>query len=262
MTNKRNSQKIIRTLGAGLLFVVLCILFGAVLMLGNVFDNDLGVPVNPRSFSHTGSYKINPDTILKSIDNGEPSLVFLPETMMTPGASANREVNWTQAEYYKIAAALFEFVWKESLNKNWSIKQIGFSKKCGENPVGFEGASFVFNQLLFSGGRFRYASRAIEINPLDGEVLWGGDNTYQRSLFEKDQFDLDNFKITADDALRIAEENGGRAARQSVQNECDLQVGLRLKGWDVKYYDYRANATGTLFKITVDPYTGKVIKSR
>jgi hypothetical protein len=258
MINKKNTQKAIVVASLGLLLAVLCILLKMVFDLGNIFDSELYDPATINDFSYIGSYKIDPSTILKSID-GEPSMVFLPETTVMPASNTNNEVAWTQAEYYKIAAILFEFVWKEPLNKNWSIHRISFGANCKENPVGFERATFVFNQLLFQGENFRYNARAVEIAPLDGEVFWGGGNTYPRPLFGKSQFDLDNLKITADDALSIAEKNGGKALRQSGQNRCRVGLYLEEGGWNVVYFGLVT--IGRSPETYIDPYTGKVIDS-
>jgi hypothetical protein len=258
--NKKTVQKTIRIFGAVFLLIVLCILLRTVLVLGNVFDNHLYDPVTVFDFSYTGSYKIDPNTILKSVD-GEPSLVFLPETTVMPASNTNNEMAWTQAEYYKIAAALFEFVWKEPLNRNWNIHRISVGTNCKENLVGFEHATFVFNQLLFQGENFRYNARAVEIAPLDGEVFWGSGNTYPRPLFGESQFDLGNVKTTADDALNIAEKNGGKTLRQSIQNHCALDLFLEERYWRVVYY-HRDDVREAPLNIYIDPYTGKVIESR
>ncbi len=258
MINIKNAQKTIVAALLVLLLAVLCILLTIVFDLGNIFDSGLYDPVTIFDFSYTGSYKIDPNTILKSIDS-EQSLVFLPETTVISDLNTNNELAWTQLEYYKIAAVLFEFVWKEPLNKNWSIHRMSFDTNCKENPVGFERATFVFNQLLFQGENFRYNARAVEIAPLDGEVLWGGGNTYPRPIFGESQFDLDNLKITADDALSIAEKNGGMALHQSVQNRCTLSLFLEEESWEVVYFGL--STIGTSPKIYIDPYTGKVSDS-
>lgn len=254
MTNKRTAQKII----IAVLFILLCVLLKTAFGLGNIFDSELYDPITVFEFSYTGSYKIDANTILESIDS-EHSLVFLPETTVISNSNRNNELAWTQLEYYKIAGVLFEFIWKERLNKNWSIHRMSFDTKCKENLNGFEHATFVFNQLLFQDKKFRYNARAVEIAPLDGDVLWGGGSTYLRPVFGKGQVDLDNIKITADDALIIAEKNGGKTLRKSVQNRCTLALFLEEGSWRVVYYD--VDTRGASLDIYINPYTGKVISS-
>lgn len=71
--------------------------------------------------------------------------------------------------------------------------------------------------------------------------------------------DLNKIYISADEVLGIAEENGGKAARQNVNNNCELYL-LFNKNWEVVY---ASEANGlSLLEIVINPYTGKIISSR
>jgi hypothetical protein len=127
-----------------------------------------------------------------------------------------------------------------------------FDTSCKENPADFESATFIFYQLIFQQRELKYNARAIEISLLNRNISWGGDNIFYRPVFGANVIDLDKLKISADEALSIAEENGGKTMRQSVQNDCDLYLVLD-GNWQVVY-----DGSSTL-KINIDPYTGKII---
>jgi len=57
-------------------------------------------------------------------------------------------------------------------------------------------------------------------------VEWGGETNLPHPIFGQKGFDLSKFKISADDALRIAEENGGAKFRSDYNNECNIQLYL------------------------------------
>jgi hypothetical protein len=67
--------------------------------------------------------------------------------------------------------------------------------------------------------------------------------------------------ITVDEALNIAEINGGSQFRESVNHECEILVSyypddsLDYDGWDVYYFN-RSLEVGDTYHI--DPKTGKL----
>jgi hypothetical protein len=74
---------------------------------------------------------------------------------------------------------------------------------------------------------------------------------------------MTKLKVTADDALQIAEEQGGRNKRASVNHECSFNVVLapssvHYKGWVVWYQIVQNERVETLFNLWTDPYTGKI----
>ncbi len=205
-------------------------------------------PISMIDFYPLGNYKIDAGTILKSIDSAQ-SPIFLPETVQIPDSNTNGNLKWNQSEFLKVVESLFEFQWKESLSKDWSVHRMIFVRDCEENPVGFDYASFVFHRLVVLDGKSKYEVRIIEISLPDEIVSWGGSVHYVRPFFGTSEFDLDNLKITADDALRIAEEHGGKASRQSEQNKCQVSATLDVN-WRVTY------SPSSFFEIYIDPYIG------
>lgn len=256
--NKDIVQKIVIFILSVLLVATWCGLFMVVFNPDSIADPPLYGPGSSSDSSYSGSYKIDVNTTLNSIDNGQ-SPIFWPETAQISNPNISSDLNWTQSEYLKVALALFEFEWKETYSsQDWTINSMIFERKCEEDPVGFESASFLFDQLIFQK-EFHYNTRAIEISLPESIVSWGSGSGYPRPLLGAIEFNLDDIKITADDALKIAEENGGKAARQSIQNNCG--ISLNLDGnWRVRYAGPPDRAK-TLFDIHINPFTGKITSS-
>jgi hypothetical protein len=220
---------------------------------------EIGQDIDPgdtSNFNKTGSYKINASTVLESIDHNQES-IFMPDTTVLPDLDIHNRTVWTQKEFWKIANSLFETVWKESLDSKWSIHKMSFKTTCKENPAGFEYATFVFYQLILQKGELNYNARAIDISQLDGIVSWGSDSVFARPVFGANTIEMDKLKITADKAFSVAEENGGKAIRQSLQNKCDLFFVLNGT-WQVVYEGYDGLP---VLEMKIDPLTGEIVAS-
>ena len=135
-----------------------------------------------------------------------------------------------------------------------------FITACHDNPSGLSiGDFYYFKTTIRSNGRLRYAARELIISPQYGHVIWG-DGTYfpyplpsgWKSVY------LEELNITAENALRIADKNGGELVRLSVQNNCNIQV--RISGYD-PYWRVRITRydnASEIFEIRIDPYSGNI----
>lgn len=240
------------------------LLFGLFFIIITIYDysnNDRKYshnPVHMSSYEISGYYAIDPNTILAALNHGETN-VFLPlqGDPFTTEELANVNISWTQADYIQIANALSQLVWGEPLDfKRWKVSSLDFR-------IGCQSAGFDYGEITY----FRpyeviwYTTRHIEIDPYSGIVRWGDRETYpQPILFNKwNDFDLPTSSITADDALRIANENGGADARLKEGNKCHyINISIpnsdknNVDKWDIYYISNRL-----FFEIYIDPYTGE-----
>jgi hypothetical protein len=215
-------------------------------------------------------YTINPKTILESINQGESNAFSLSDRQ--PDDDIERiwsagTFSWGQEDYLKIANALHEFTWNDSL-ENWQVIRAHFwMDQCQNMKSKFDHAQFYFYQSQGDSN----VVHEIWIAPLYEEV--GTDEiTYYRTGKWKG-FDLNNVKInSADMALLIAEEKGGIEARTKSNNKCnrvyvDLEhytkydlfthpFNLYDWGWEVRYWFNEYSDFG----VNIDPYTGKYYK--
>lgn len=217
-------------------------------------DKEPEYPSTIGTFPETGNYAIDPETIIESLDHGVTN-VFMP-LLATPSVDTilpSGSIHWKQSDYLKVANALSQFVWKEPLD-GWSIYHLDFNKECQDNPSGFDSANIIYYKTIGVGWQKMYTARWIQIFPLAAEVAWGSGKNFPISD-GWNAINLTKFKITADDALRIAEENGGKEARSRVGNGCSILINARNHNkddrWDLGYY------YGVNFEMIIDPYSGK-----
>ena len=208
-------------------------------------------------------YSINPNTILTDLNHQELN-VFRPSESdlaeYTPPIWPSGSFSWNEEDYLKIANALHLYYWKEPLT-NWHLIHASFQiDQCKDIFDKVDSASLLFYQTQDAG----YVVHGVWIDPLRGEVTVG-DNLFLNTG-EWKEINLSEAKVkSVDDALMIAERNGGQSARLRVKNECDVSVLFAPYvishlfadsewGWSILY---QTNASRILFETTINPYTGK-----
>ena len=236
-----------------LLFTMLfCILFTTKQF--NLYKASRG-PSGLGSYPERGKYRINPETILASLEQGDID-IFVPISatselgypLFSPGSFP-----WKQSDYLKIANAVHQSVWQENLD-GWRIYSMFYFIECQDYPIGFDGGEITFFRPTPNGPS--YDIRTVIINPLSGEVEWGG-ASYPRTMFGWKSINLSELKITADIAFDVAEENGGRETRLEIENACRILLIFKPNGdndgWSVIYSD----GSQFYFNIEINPYTGQ-----
>lgn len=211
-----------------------------------------------EDFSETGYYEIDPETILESLESSERD-VFAPLKATPDAPIYSTSFLWKQADYLTIANSLQEFVWKET-PANWNIHSMSFYGDCVYNPIGFDIAHITYYK---ESGLQRYDARMIGIYPLIRMVAWGAGENYPRSLFEKKEYiNSGELTVTAEKAIQLADENGGRESRLAVGNACRISASIssNTQNWTVVYTD---KTTYSIFEMTIDPYTAafEILKS-
>jgi len=212
------------------------------------------------------SYLIDVHTILASIDAKEKN-IFKSILVGSEGGrppSLPGSFSWNQEDYLKIANALSQYVWEESL-EDWHLHEANFWISRFENSIGIEYARFVF----YKHENDEYTIHEIIIDPLQSKVTVGKNLYHDTGNWKALDFD----KIAINDigqVVMIAERNGGESACLSAKIKCEVGVGLapylyqsdkflsfRLYryewGWSVFYQDKKGN---NIFDIHIDPYSG------
>ena len=249
MNNKKKS---------GLILGVLIIIAG-VLYITVQASTKTGVlyPLD-SSYPEKGEYEIDPRTILEAIDQGK--IDVFESAIATSNTDSNPPLStgifpWNQSDYMKVANALHQYVWKENLN-NWHLYSMYFYKDCQDNLAGFDSGKITFFKA--SNGLFSNTTHLMDIYPVGHGVSWGGKANFPRPISGWESIELNKIKLTADDALRMAEEKGGQEFRLKVKNACSIDVFINPNpnqddDWIV-YYDNKGLST---FELHVDPYTGE-----
>lgn len=210
--------------------------------------------------SSEGYYTIAPATILESLAQGKTD-VFTPQ-IATPEAitpTPAQPVQWSQADYFRIAQALHEFVWNESWD-GWALDKLLFRLDCAEVSRGPQRAHFTFFRVIHTREQESRLERDLWIEPFTNSASWH-EVEYYPNVLDAQGIDLSQIKIPVESALRIAEQNGGAAVRSEVEDACRIYLilapGSKYNGWQVAYsgYDPKYNAPTNLFEIRIDPFT-------
>jgi hypothetical protein len=240
------------------LVVVLVLLIGGLLILyvvNPVFENQIKTaPDGMSSYFETADYKLDPTTILQDLNKGEKHVfVTLRATPEVEEKLYSEPFPWKQSDYLKIANALHKYVWNET-PEDWQVYNLSFYGDCKYAAAGFDLFQITFFKDI---GSSQYTAREIDIFPLYGGAATGGGTNFPRPLFGWKNLNLDKIKVTATDALRIAEENGGSNVRLAFDNKCHIFVSItsHTQKWRVSYRE-DPNAR-SVFEINIDPFTGE-----
>jgi hypothetical protein len=168
------------------------------------------------------TYLIDVNTVLDSL-RSEKGNVF------TPVSTSNEDslpsplpdtFSWSQADYKKIANALSQYVWKESLD-DWHLYFAKFMISRFDNSFRIEYALFTF----YKRGNDGYIIHEITIDTPQGKVITG-ENLYHDTGKWK-SLDFDELTISdISQVIIIAEANGGESACSSVKNKCNIGIWL------------------------------------
>jgi hypothetical protein len=188
------------------------------------------------------NYIIAPLSLLDALDSGEGAFMPVDAEPEFLEPSQQIMVNWTQLEYLRIVS---------------SFNQMNFEKNCFRMEGGFQKGSFWLFKNIKIRERESRMYRYIDIDTRNNSIYVREAEFYPR-LAHWSSIELMDIKISADLALRIAEESGGRDKRLSFDNVCGVFVRLspdspRYRGWNVQYIYNNKN----LFQIQINPSTGK-----
>lgn len=216
-------------------------------------------PLDLYDYENTGLFRMDPGKMLVSLDNGNMD-VFLPDPRGLDGRGAEpvqytEPILWRQSDHLQIINALDNSVWKGTLD-DWSLFGMVFNAEC-QNLNGLTASNFQYFKTGFDKGKIVDIWREIEIDPEYAYVAWGGGAEFAHPLFGWKSIDMSKIKATAENVIRIAEENGGTEARLRLQDRCTIRLSLipeKYESWEVDY----GYSSG--FRILIDPYTGRVIK--
>lgn len=249
------NKHLIRLIGGVIFLMILIFLF--ILMRDRSLNEEenLRLPNRISSYSDMGYYKINPETILTSLENGDAN-VFVPLLIDPQDITddvTDMNINWTQADFLKIASALGQFVWSDSMDlKNWNIYFISFGGSCSD-PIGLFSAAITY----FKTGGATYTTRHIEINPYLGYVGWGDRASYPKPILQKwNSVDLLGAEFTADDALRIVGEDA--KGRFQFQGNCGGVISTPQNNDPENWYFHLLSTPDTIV-YTVNLETGNYI---
>ena len=214
------------------------------------------LPTGISDFRDSSSYEMNPATILDDLEHGKTD-VFESSSVSQLPQPWKEPVLWQQSDFVQVARAFNQFIWGEPLS-GWRLYSMNFVAPCQEDPMGFTAGNFYYFKTSFrNNGKIRYTTQDISLLPRYAKVNWAGGSNFPHPLFGWESIKLSEVQITAEDALTIAEQNGGKEARQLVENRCKVYVGLSSDhAWQV--FIFSDDTDSLIFSMEVDPKSGAI----
>lgn len=250
MASKSNVKRV--SFVIGLIIVILMIFYvGTILLRINAPYNHFSVAANYNESKH---YLIKPDTILEEVSLGK-SDVFSPlvDNQMLDDQSDKNYI-WTQSDFFSVASVLDRYAWHNTQEK-WLVSNILFRGNCTSPDLGFDTFSVWYFYLVDTR---EYKPRKVGIFLQINEVEAGEHTASPIPLFGIEGFYINDLEVAADEALRIADENGGIRTRLQIENKCNIFAAINSikEGWQIIYYSNESLAK--IFEASVDAITGDV----
>jgi hypothetical protein len=231
---------------------------------------DAGAEKNsPVTISDSRDLKIyffNSETALKSLEQSNVS-ILTPLTKITadeylnsgPPPVKSQAYLWKYSDYLKFANVVQKQTWGDEAMFEWDLLRMSFNSECQDPLDGFSRADLYYFRPITVDGEATYAGREMLLRPLYGDIVSGSGTNYPRPFLGSwESIDLSKLKITPDNALQIAEKNGGKSFRNMVKNDCRVFFSYavrRNEGWIV-LYSSRKN-TSEKFEMNINPFTGE-----
>ncbi len=243
----------VKLLGNGLLFLALIIILSTSTACSALFDDRKEITRNQV----LQDYTFDSATILASLDRGDTNVFMLQEA--TPQATSSPSpglVSWSQSDYFRVAQALNQKLWQVNLGAQ-TLFNMYFGMDCSNVEQGvFSSAVFDSFQIIQTKDEKVRIEYGVGIFPSKNEVHTNRIEYYP-SLGEYTPIDLAQYRISALDALQIAEKNGGKEKRSANKNACVIRLmapGSDGKGWNIAY-QYQ-DTDNRLYEIKINPQTG------
>lgn len=240
----------------------LLILFVVIFLFIQIYDHELKRREDFRwpnflsSYSSIGFYKINSETILTHLNGAEENIfTLLEEDPNRAEDSIWTPISWRQEDFQNIANALGEGIWDDPMDLGeWDIYSIYFRGNCKGEQISFYSADITYFKTIEVNGKKVYSTRYIEIRPEYSWIRVGSGAIYSRPILHRWKgVCLDDANVSAEEALIIADENGGKEARL-IGSPCSIFVSssrFRSDIWEVSYL------TNPILEINVNMNTGK-----
>ncbi|MFZ1476045.1 MAG: hypothetical protein WBV59_00265 [Anaerolineae bacterium] len=205
-----------------------------------------------------GWYHYDPTTLPQALERGEPLSLTPEATVATSDVLDSKPVQWTQADFLQIADAFQQQELAESLSA-WKFSQLWFELYCADVAFGPQHLTIeLYREYPRDEGGMRLVQHSVLISPRRNQVGWT-ENELWPVLGRQPSLDLTRIKVPVEQALRIAEAQGGQAARETAQNQCLIYLLLTASraqnGWEVTYSGFAPR--GSLFKLYVNEETGR-----
>lgn len=240
---------------------VAIVIGGIVLWIGMILCCQIVLHLGSESFSREKLidaseevYRFNPQTILTSNASNENIFVQIPfpEEFPEPSPTA---IFWQQKEYLQVTDVFMEYILHDT-RTTWRVSRISSARWCSD-PPSLSRLTITMQKKVLQLEENHRMEALVNIMPQIGIIKLlkqeyapdeGGDRT----------INWNDIVIPAEQALLIAEQNGGAVVRQALGNQCritiSLTAGIQKNDWWIYYEPLNKPS---VFEIAIDEKTGK-----
>lgn len=210
------------------------------------------------------TYLIDSSILLESLKQGrKDAFILLTATPAAYPSPSAVPVRWAQSDFMTIAQTFYRIGWQDNLN-DWQLKNLFFGLKCSEITYGPQGAGFNFFKTEQNEDKDIRVLRHLFIAANDNLAVLS-EIEYYPEIEKWTAINLASITISVEDALQIAENNGGAQFRKEVDNNCsinaEISTGSYGEGWLISYSGL-ANQKNELFRLNINAETGESIKDK
>lgn len=201
------------------------------------------------------AYRFDPQTVLANRASAGNIFVRIPFPENFPEPSSTT-IFWQQKEYLQVIDMFMEDVLYEN-RSNWELVSIGSTRSCSGTETELQNFGIRIQRSNSLPDAKHRVELDIDIVPQTAIVVlhkreYAPDEGGYRTI------GWDNIVIPAEQALLIAERNGGTVVRRILDDQCriviSLTAGMQGNHWWVYYEPFNKPS---VFEVSVDEKTGK-----
>lgn len=197
-------------------------------------------------------------------DNLEFILIDGSDSNSPEAVTQESSLNWSE-EYFKLLTRkFFEFELGNDVS-TWQLNSISYLTNCEKIETGFESSSQTYFKIVNENGKKIRIRRNIYIN-LEKKTITVIEGYFHPVAVKWRTIDFSKIVYSADDILRLTEENGGRDLREEIKNDCEISISYspnpgEIPRWNISYNGRRSeNAKiDELLRNGYDPISGKTL---
>ncbi len=201
-------------------------------------------------------YTFDAATIFQLLDQGSLDIFTLLETTPQPVSQKpfvpSVTVSWTQADFLRVAQAVQQYIWEEPLGV-LELSSMYFTLDCLDVDQGvFSMAVFTFYKVIRTDGEETRVQYLVRIIPSENLIRTSRAEFYP-NIHIMIPIDLNQYPLTVEKALQMAEERGGTKERSEVDNSCMINAINESHGWKVLYQTWNEYRWEVIYSISIKP---------
>lgn len=206
-------------------------------------------------------YEIDPNMIIDDIDDGNKGVFRSVPNDFQESVSVER--GWTQEDFFKVIDALAETRLPDSFMQ-YRLDYLSADYKCDQVGKAPWRLTARYNLESKSGDIDQWERYLVHIIPEIG-YLHVSYQLWQPLLSSRVTMDKKGIKVPFEEAIQIANENGGQAYIDKHEKNCSVYIDLFPKSgnrliWKLRYQGPKWYATNDFVEVFVDAVTGKAHK--